>query len=78
MSLSKIKLTFKKLMRMTRDPLEHVEDDDRCWCNPDLYNICSEANDVGECHDDCWRCHGEGLVELYDEDEPIIIIHRDL
>ena len=51
---------------------EHGEDD--CWCNPSKMQICPQDNGDGKHH--CWRCDDQGLVEIYDNEQPIIFIHH--
>lgn len=60
--------------------LAHDEDDDRCWCRPELMKLCPEACcGIHGCPDSCWRCAGKSLVPAEgDECEPLIVLHRDL
>lgn len=58
-------------------PLQHDVNSDSCWCNPELKQVCPELDeDVNKCKSDCYRCGGEGWVDVYDESLPIIILHR--
>jgi hypothetical protein len=61
-----------------------------CWCEPELLQPCSECGGaplpdddarIGEVtaepsDPDCWRCGGRGCVPMFDESEPVIIVHR--
>jgi hypothetical protein len=54
---------------------EHVEDSRTCWCDPELLQPCPECG--GDPADaNCWKCGGRGCVPMFDEDEPVIIVHR--
>ena len=59
--------------------------DDNCWCEPKGYQICPECDDDPDevirtgkviAKKDCWKCGGEGLVEPYDDDTQLIIVHQ--
>ena len=48
-----------------------------CWCDPKEQNVCPESNKKGKCIKTCYRCGGSGLVDVYDPDLNILIIHYD-
>lgn len=55
----------------------HVTDKSgMCWCKPEFKQVCSESNCRGICKPDCWKCSGEGLVEPYDDDLNLLLIHK--
>ena len=43
-----------------------------CPCKPDIFQPCPECSATPG----CWRCGGSGTVEPYDEDEPVVVVHR--
>lgn len=47
--------------------MEHLEDDENCWCNPTIEQECPESLGRETCDPNCWRCQGH----------PIVIIHHD-
>lgn len=47
-----------------------------CWCKPELKQVCSESNEHGRCKANCWSCGGSGLVDPYDNDLNVLIIHK--
>lgn len=54
-----------------------------CWCKPRLVTLCQECKPGFEPEawpnkPDCWRCGGEGIVDVaYDDGvAPVIIIHN--
>ena len=65
----------------------HVEKD--CWCKPEMCQPCPvcEMGVYGELAaaalrrgppiSDCWRCGGDGLVEPYDDDKQLIVVHKE-
>lgn len=56
----------------------HEEDNEHCWCGPDLFQVCPECErEVANEGPPCWRCNRKGLVEPYDEDFPMVIVHKD-
>jgi hypothetical protein len=62
-----------------RSPLQHDCDNEFCWCSPELKQVCPECCEEGLLiTPKCWRCEGTGLVDLYDDILPVLIIHRDL
>lgn len=52
----------------------HIESRE-CWCSPRLVQSCPECE--GQEGKDCWRCGGEKSVDMYDEDEPAVIVHTE-
>ena len=59
--------------------LKHDTDNDVCWCAPEIKQPCPEHPEPYDmCPPSCFRCAGVGLVEVYDDVTPKIIIHRDL
>lgn len=60
-------------------PLLHDEDNENCWCNPEVMQPCPENDAPGEdCASGCFRCSGRNLVVEYEPEDPAIIIHRDV
>jgi hypothetical protein len=64
----------------TADPhLGHRVDSPKCWCGPDVVQICPMCGGSAE---GCGYCLGQtgykGLAWEYDEDLPAVIIHHDL
>lgn len=63
------------------NPRPHDLESERCWCGPDLRQICPECEGEDGDRQRCWRCKadpiGPGWVEPYDDDRPILIIHKD-
>lgn len=59
---------------------EHETDNDKCWCGPDLYQVCPEWSGVpGDvCEAGCWACKGSGLVAPYDDTLDTIIVHQQV
>lgn len=47
-----------------------------CWCKPEEKQLCTEANDSGDCKATCWRCAGEGLIDAHDPEGRIFIVHK--
>lgn len=47
-----------------------------CWCDPDERNVCPESDEKGNCKAGCFRCGGSGLVEIYDPELNVLIIHK--
>ncbi len=65
---------------------EHAANGERCWCAPNVYQVCPECDDDPDevtrtgtviAKKDCWRCGGEGLVNRYDDELPNIVVHRE-
>jgi hypothetical protein len=54
---------------------EHFTDGRDCWCDPDWCQPCPVC-DAWPKPDGCLRCGGTGLVDEYDPDATIIIVHR--
>lgn len=51
----------------------HVIDGSECWCCPEYMQPCPE---FCKSNKDCWKCNGRGLVDVYDETMPKIVVHR--
>ena len=47
-----------------------------CWCKPELKQVCSESDQIGLCKPDCWRCGGTALVDPYDAEMNVMIVHK--
>lgn len=51
-----------------------------CFCCPETKQLCPESqeNDRGDpvCPPGCYRCGGSALVDPFDEEQVILIIHR--
>jgi len=75
-------VTNMKVSDFTKAPeLEHDTDDEQCWCNPEVLQLCPECakvNDDASANEDCWKCAGRGLVHEYDDENTSIIVHKDL
>lgn len=54
---------------------EHVKGAD-CWCRPRLTQSCPECEPGAA--EGCWRCDGDGVVDEYNPDLPLIIIHNSI
>ena len=52
---------------------KHELESRECWCGPEVVQGCPECE---RDNPDCWRCSGRGCVAVYDEDEPVIVIHQ--
>ena len=48
-----------------------------CWCNPEIKQVCPEADESGTCVPDCWKCGGRSLVKPYCEESTTLIIHNE-
>lgn len=57
--------------------MEHDENNDKCWCDPEVLQICSELGDQENCLKDCWKCKGRSLIDAYDETLDSVIVHRE-
>ncbi len=57
------------------DLADHQIEGRECWCGPRLAQPCMECEGEGE---SCWRCGGDGLVDAYDEDLAVVVIHNAL
>lgn len=57
---------------------EHDTNSDKCWCGPDLWQVCPEWSGVpGDvCAPGCWACDGSGLVAPYSDENDTIIVHQ--
>lgn len=53
----------------------HDLDNRGCWCKPEILQPCPSCS-LDDRDVDCWRCEGRGLVDQYDNDAPVIIVHR--
>ena len=53
----------------------HVTDGSDCWCDPEVLQACDDC-DLPEPQKDCWKCHGRGLVMVFDDELPCVIVHR--
>lgn len=53
---------------------EHNIESRTCWCDPELLQPCPDCPDQPQ--PDCWKCSGRGTVPVFDEEEPVIIVHR--
>jgi hypothetical protein len=58
---------------------DHVTDGSPCWCEPRMMVPCSQCDDDDpDAH--CWKCGGEGLVEIdrrIGPAVPVIFIHNE-
>ena len=52
----------------------HVVDGGPCWCNPDIVQPCPECEEPPK--PDCWRCSGNGQVDVYTDDFGVIVSHH--
>ncbi len=57
--------------------LEHETDNEHCWCQPEVLQVCPECDEDHIPTPGCWRCGGRGLVPEYDETQCSVIVHRD-
>src|SRR3990167_7257279 len=74
-----IEVTTKKGNKVKRHTSTNCTDKSgMCWCKPRVMQGCSEwePENGRNCKPDCWRCGGVGLVEPYDFDYSMIIIHN--
>lgn len=46
-----------------------------CWCKPRNMQPCPENEPGAPCTVSCWRCHGENLVEPYNKERDVLIVH---
>lgn len=60
----------------------HVTDGRRCWCDPELLQLCPacqlDTEPETEPDPGCWQCGGRGLVPMYDPDSDCVIVHRTI
>lgn len=56
----------------------HDTDSPYCWCQPELRQVCPELPESNVCPATCWRCHGRGDVEPYDDALETLVVHRDM
>lgn len=53
----------------------HNTDDDDCWCEPMLQQRCRRCEGVrGDAA--CVFCQGEGWCEKWNDEDPVLVIHR--
>lgn len=64
--------------------MEHDIDSEDCWCKPEILQPCPDCEvDETGCRykggrpsKNCWHCQGRGLIARFDEESPVIIVHR--
>lgn len=61
--------------RNTSDHITKMHEE--CWCNPEVMQVCCEANKYGECIRGCFKCAGTSIIKPYDPDEDYLIIHKE-
>lgn len=53
--------------------LEHESNSENCWCNPEIFQGCPACDGRG-----CFGCDWDGVVAVYDDKLPLIVIHNDV